>query len=106
MAEGFDVCVNHALANEIIDVSGLRASTRKVGTSGVKEKIYDEKPLVTFGELVLARRPGAHLRKSESGFGYGAWVGRESRSDEHLVMTKTRVVRSRIDVGPKTPSTA
>jgi hypothetical protein len=54
-----------------------------------------QQPLVAFGELVLARRPGAHLHKAESWFVYGAWVGRDARSDEHIVLTKGGVVRSR-----------
>ena len=51
--------------------------------------------MVPFGELVLSRRPGAHLHKAESWFVYGAWVGRDGRTDEHLVLTKAGVVRSR-----------
>ena len=60
----------------------------------LKWRVYAQ-PMVPFGELVLSRRPGAHLHKAESWFVYGAWVGRDGRTDEHLVLTKAGVVRSR-----------
>ena len=47
------------------------------------------------GELVLARRPGAHLQKSQTQFVYGCWLGRDSHTDEHIVGSKAGVFRTR-----------
>ena len=53
------------------------------------------RPLLQFGETVLARRPGAHLQKLASQFVTGSWLGKDSRTDEHLVATLAGIVRSR-----------
>ena len=72
----------------------VRHDTRCTPYTKLRWRVYQQ-PLVTFGELVLARRPGAHLQKAESWFVYGAWVGRDSRNDEHIILTKAGVLRSR-----------
>ena len=72
----------------------VRADQRCTPYTRLRWRTYQQ-PLVSFGELVLARRPGAHLRKSESWFAYGAWVGRDARSGEHIILTKAGVLRSR-----------
>ena len=55
----------------------------------------DSQPFLPFGELVLARRPGAHLWKSGTLFVYGVWLGRDSHTDEHIVGGKAGVFRTR-----------
>jgi len=45
VADGFDVCVNPELAQEIVNDSGLASSTRKTSTPGLKERVFDETPL-------------------------------------------------------------
>ena len=50
------------------------------------QKTYAQ-PVLPFGELVLARRPGAHLQKSQTQFVCGCWLGRDSHTDEHIVQS-------------------
>ena len=52
-----------------------RADTRVTPYSKIRLKTYAE-PVLPFGELVLARRPGAHLQKSHTQFVHGCWLGR------------------------------
>ena len=52
-------------------------------------------PILIFGEMVVARRPGAHLQKFASQHVEGLWLGRDSKTDEHLLATRAGVVRSR-----------
>jgi hypothetical protein len=72
----------------------VRPDLRCTPYTKVKWRVYAQ-PIVPFGELVLARRPGAHLQKAESWFVYGAWAGRDGRTDEHLIVTRAGVLRSR-----------
>ena len=51
--------------------------------------------MLPFGELVLARRPGAQLQKSQTQFVRGCWLGRDSHTDEHVVGSKAGVFRTR-----------
>ena len=55
----------------------------------------DAQPALRFGEQVLARRPGMHLHKAQSQFGFGSWVGRDSHTDEHVVLSIGGMFRSR-----------
>ena len=50
--------------------------------------------MLPFGELVLARRPGAHLQKSQTQFKHGCWLG-SSHTDEHIVGSKAGIFRAR-----------
>ena len=46
--------------------------------------------------LILARRPGAHLQKSQTQFVCGCWLGRDSHTHEHSVGSKAGVFRTRM----------
>ena len=48
----------------------VRADTRVTAFAKIRLKTYAQ-PVLPFGELVLARRPGAHLQKSQTQFVYG-----------------------------------
>ena len=53
-------------------------------------------PVLPLGEMILARRPGAHLQKSQTHFVCGCCLGRDSHTDEHTVVAgvfRTRAVR-------------
>ena len=52
-------------------------------------------PVLPFGELVLARRPGAHLWKSGAQYVYGCWLGRDAHTDERIVGSRAGVFRTR-----------
>ena len=60
----------------------VRADTRVTPYSKIRLKTYAQ-PVLPFGELVLARRPGAHLQKSQIQFVDGCWSGRDSHTDQH-----------------------
>ena len=72
----------------------VRADTRVTPYAKIRLKTYAQ-PVLPFGELVLARRPGAHLQKSQTQFVYGWWLGRDSHTDEHIVGSKAGVFRTR-----------
>ena len=46
-----------------------------------------QKPILMPGEAVLCRRPGAMVNKLEMQWLEGIWIGREAKTDEHLVGT-------------------
>ena len=54
-----------------------------------------QRPLVEMGEAVVCRRPGAQLNKLELTWLEGVWLGRDSRTDEHLIGTPSGICRSR-----------
>ena len=70
----------------------VRADTRVTPFSKIRLKTYAQ-PVLPFGELVLARRLGAQLQKSQ--FVYGCWLSRGSHTDEHIVESKAGVFRTR-----------
>ena len=72
----------------------VRADTRATPYAKVRLKNYAQ-PVLPFGELVLARRPGAHQWKSQTQFVYGCWLGRDAHTDEHIVGSKGGIFRSR-----------
>ena len=61
-----------------------RADTRVTPRSKIRLKTYAQ-PVPPFGELVLARRPGAQLQKCQTQFVYGCSLGRDTHTDEHIV---------------------
>ena len=72
----------------------VRKDTRQTPYSKIRMRNYAQ-PVLPFGELVLARRPGAHLWKSQTQFVYGCWLGRDAHTDEHIVGSKAGVFRTR-----------
>ena len=62
--------------------------------SNIRLKTYAQ-PVLPFGELMLARRPGTHLHKSQTQFVYGCWLGRDPHTHEHIVGSKAGVFRTR-----------
>ena len=62
-----------------------------------------QKPILMPGEAVLRRRPGAIVNKLEMQWLEGIWIGREAKTDEHLVGTPQGIVRARA-VKRKVPS--
>ena len=51
--------------------------------------------LLNFGEEVLAKESGAQEGKLGSAWDLGIWMSRLTRTKEHLVSTRTDVIRSR-----------
>ena len=72
----------------------VRGDTRTTPYSKIRLKTCAQLVL-PFGELILARRPGAHLQKSQTQFVYGCWLGRDSHTDEHIVGSRAGVFRTR-----------
>ena len=54
-----------------------------------------QNPILLVGEAVACRRPGALVNKLESAWLEGIWLGRDSKTDEHLIGTPNGMVRSR-----------
>ena len=54
-----------------------------------------QSPLLNFGEAVLAKESGAQEGKLGSSWNLGTWLGRSTRTNEHLVGTRTGVIRAR-----------
>ena len=54
-----------------------------------------QSPLLNVGEAVLAKESGAQERKLGSSRDLGLWMGRSTRTNEHLVGTRTGVIRAR-----------
>ena len=54
-----------------------------------------QSPILLVGEAVACRRPGALVNKLESAWLEGIWIGRDSKTDEHLIGTPNGMVRSR-----------
>ncbi|MCR9077198.1 MAG: hypothetical protein NXI07_14250, partial [bacterium] len=55
---------------------------------------YKEK-LVDFGEIVIYREHGEHVRKLETKWEFGVWLGRTALSTEHLIGTTFGIIRAR-----------
>ena len=72
----------------------VRADSRMTPFAKTRLRQYAN-PILPFGELVLARRPGAHLHKSQTQFVHGCWLGRDGHTDEHIVGTRAGVFRTR-----------
>ena len=75
-----------------------RFHKRQDSTTTAYEKIRHmsyQSPILLFGEAVACRRPGALVNKLESAWLEGIWLGRDSKTDEHLIGTPNGMVRSR-----------
>ena len=71
---------------------------RQDSTTTAYEKIRHmsyQSPILLVGEAVACRRPGALVNKLESSWLEGIWLGRDSKTDEHLIGTPNGMVRSR-----------
>ena len=75
-----------------------RFHKRQDSTTTACEKIRHmsyQSPILLVGEAVACRRPGALVNKLESAWLEGIWLGRDSKTDEHLIGTPNGMVRSR-----------
>ena len=75
-----------------------RFHKRQDSTTAAYEKIRhmsSQNPILLVGEAVARRRPGALSIKLESAWLEGVWLGRDSKTDEHLIETPKGIVRSR-----------
>ena len=75
-----------------------RFHKRQDSTTTAYEKIRHmsyQSPILLVGEAVACRRPGALVNKLESAWLEGIWLGRDSKTDEHLIGTPNGMVRSR-----------
>ena len=54
-----------------------------------------QNPILLVGEAVACRRPGGLVNKLEAAWLEGVWLGRHSKTDEHLIGTPRGMVRSR-----------
>ena len=54
-----------------------------------------QSPLLNFAETALAKESGAQEGKLGSPWDLGIWLGRSTRTNEHLVGTRARVIRAR-----------
>ena len=54
-----------------------------------------QSPSLSFGEAVLAKESGAQQGKLDSSWDLGIWMRRSTRTNEHLVGTRTGVIRAR-----------
>ena len=54
-----------------------------------------QNPILLVGEAVACRRPGALANKLESACLEGIWLGRDSKTVEHLIGTPSGMVRNR-----------
>ena len=64
-----------------------RFHKRQDSTTTAYEKIRHmsyQSPILLVGEAVACRRPGALVNKLESAWLEGIWLGRDSKTDEHL----------------------
>ena len=52
-------------------------------------------PILRFGEAVAGRQPGALCSRFKSAWFKGIWLGRDSKTDEHLIGTPNGMVRCR-----------
>ena len=75
-----------------------RFRKRQDSTTTAYEKIRHmsyQSPILLVGEAVACRRPGALVNNLESAWLEGMWLGRDSKTDEHLIGTPSGMVRSR-----------
>ena len=79
--------------------------TTRLNNHGMREDpthvLPKPNPTRRIGEAVACRRPGALVNKMESAWLEGVWLGRDSRTDEHLFGTPNGVVRSRVLKGTR-----
>ena len=71
---------------------------RQDSTTTAYEKIRHmsyQSPILLVGEAVACRRPGALVNKLESAWLEGVWLGRDGKTDEHLIGTPNGMVRIR-----------
>ena len=54
-----------------------------------------QSPLLNFAEAVLAKESGVQEGKLGSSWGLGIWLGRSTRTNEHLVGTTVGVIKAR-----------
>ena len=54
-----------------------------------------QSPLLNFAEAVLAKESGAQKGKLCSPWDLGIWLGRSTRTNEHLVGTRVGVIKAR-----------
>ena len=57
--------------------------------------ITNQNPILLVGEAVACRRPGALVNKLKAAWLESIWLGRESKTDEHLIGAPNGMVRSR-----------
>jgi hypothetical protein len=72
----------------------VRADTKLTPYEKTHQKKYMN-PVVEIGEAVVCRRPGAAQNKLELTWLEGLWLGRDARTNEHIIGTPTGVTRSR-----------
>ena len=75
-----------------------RFHRRQDSTTTTYEKIRHmsyQNPILLVGEAVVFRRPAALVNKLESAWLEGIWLGRDNKTDEHLIGTPNGMVRSR-----------
>ena len=53
------------------------------------------RPIVTWAETIMFRRPGPPTTKTDIWWDYGIWVGKCTNSEEHFVLTPNGVLRCR-----------
>ena len=73
-------------------------STRQDSTTRAYEKfrlMSYQNPILLVGEAVACRRFGALLNKLESAWLESIWLGRDSKTDEHLSSTRTSPTANR-----------
>ena len=54
-----------------------------------------QSPLLNFGEAILAKKSGAQDGKLGSSWDLGIWLRRSTSINEHLVGTRTGVIKAR-----------
>ena len=54
-----------------------------------------QSPLLNFAEAVLAKESGVQEGKLGSSWDLGIWLGRSTRTNEHLVGTRVCVIKAR-----------
>ena len=74
-----------------------RFHKRQDSTTTAYEKIRHmsyQSPILLVGEAVACLRPGALVNKLESAWLEGIWLGRDSKTDKHLIGAPNGMVRS------------
>ena len=78
----------------ILSQYNVRRDTRMTPYEKIRGQKY-RKEILTLGEQVLARRPGANVNQLLQPWVTGLWLGCDTPSDEHLIGTAAGVMRSR-----------
>ena len=71
---------------------------KQQGSTTAYEKIRHmsyQSPILLVGKTVAGRRPKTLINRLESAWFEGIWLGRDSKTDEHLIATPTDMIRSR-----------